>query len=180
MSLTEDFKRYLSERDVSFCTFSQEDSQGIENDPQVNSTSESLARQAILKIDGQYAVRVLEEFEKVDVNKMRHLLNVKSIQTVHENDCEKLFPGCDQCLLPLCRNMYNLRVYCSGKILRRDSICLKIRKAGEMIKLSVRDFLRLAKPTVGSFTLPAINSGNSSFEKAVPIPSDEYACAVTL
>src|SRR4030065_124941 len=109
MSVVADLKRYLSERNVRFWTFSEMDVKRSSNGRIISSAHESMVRPVILTINNQYVVMILEHSEEVDLEKMKYLLNVKSIQPVLDKDYERLFPGCEQSLLPLSRNFYNLR-----------------------------------------------------------------------
>ena len=111
-----------------------------------------IVKTALLNMDGNYAIMVLRHSEKIDIERMKDLLNAQSIKVVQEEECQKLFPNCDVTALPALGRLFNMPVYCSPTALAEESICFNVGTHEKVVEVRVDDYLELEHPHVGNFT----------------------------
>ena len=153
MSVSAKLENYLHERSVDYVTIPHSAlSDSHELVKRERLITSNIARAVIVNIDGQYAMVVCNNMEKIDFDRMKNLLGAKTIRFVTEKECEKLFPDCEKGAIPILGNLFDMQVYCSMIFLNQKKVFFKAGTQEETIRLSIDDFIRLAKPIVGSFT----------------------------
>lgn len=112
-----------------------------------------MAKVIILNGDNKYFMIVLPASYRIDIEKLKIILNVKNLRLSTEEELEKLFPDCEVGATPPFGNLYNIDVY-ADKVLSEDkTIVFLTGSHKESIKMTYKDFDKVVKPHVEEFGL---------------------------
>ena len=111
-----------------------------------------LAKTVIMKIEGKMAMAVLPANRKVVVQDLREITGAERVQFATEVEFKNLFPDCETGAMPPFGNLYGMDVYVAPSLAEDEEIVFNAGTHTELIKMSYRDFERLVKPKVLSFT----------------------------
>jgi Ala-tRNA(Pro) deacylase len=106
-----------------------------------------LAKTVIVKIDGKMAMAVLPASKKIDFNLLKSAAG-GTVELAAEQEFESIFPDCEVGAMPPFGNLYGMEVYVDEGLAQDEKIAFNACSHIELIKLSYKDFSRLAKPKV--------------------------------
>lgn len=106
-----------------------------------------LAKTVIVKIDGKMAMAVLPASKKIDFNLLKSAAG-GTVELAAEQEFEGIFPDCEVGAMPPFGNLYGMEVYVDEGLAQDEKIAFNACSHIELIKLSYKDFSRLAKPKV--------------------------------
>ena len=115
-------------------------------------TGRELAKTVIVQLDGEMAMAVLPANRKIVLQDLREVTGSDQVKFVAEDDFKKKFPDCETGAMPPFGNLYGMEVYASASLGENDQIAFNAGSHTEVIKLAYKDFERLVKPKVMSFT----------------------------
>lgn len=115
-------------------------------------TGRGFAKTVIVNIDGQMAMAVLPATRKLVVQDLRDVTGADRVRFASEEEFNKRFPECDTGAMPPFGNLYGMDVYVADSLTREDEIAFNAGSHTEVMKLAYKDFERLVKPKVLSFT----------------------------
>lgn len=111
-----------------------------------------LAKSVIVHVDGKPAMAVLPADKRIVLEDLRDAAGAQEIRFATEDEFKALFPDCEIGAMPPFGNLYGLDVYVAAPLADEDEIVFNAGTHTELIKLAYRDFERLVKPKVASFT----------------------------
>jgi Ala-tRNA(Pro) deacylase len=111
-----------------------------------------LAKTVIVQLDGQMAMAVLPANRKIILQDLREVTGSDQVKFVAEDDFKMKFPECEPGAMPPFGNLYGMEVYAAGALGDNEAIAFNAGSHTEVIKLAYKDFERLVKPKVVSFT----------------------------
>lgn len=111
-----------------------------------------LAKTVIVKVDGKMAMAVLPASSQVDFQRLREATGAEQVELAREEEFKDLFPGCEVGAMPPFGNLYNLDVYVTASLTEDEEIAFNAGSHTELIRMAYRDFERLVKPKVVSFS----------------------------
>jgi Ala-tRNA(Pro) deacylase len=114
-----------------------------------------LAKAVIVEIDGEIAMAVLPGSQKVDVELLREAVGADQVSLARESEFKDRFPECDLGAMPPFGNLYGLPVYVADSLTDDEEIAFNAGSHTELVKMSYRDFERLAQPRVMHFGVNA-------------------------
>jgi Ala-tRNA(Pro) deacylase len=112
----------------------------------------TLAKTVIIKIDDKMAMAVLPANRKVVVQDLREITGAERVQFATEVEFKNLFPDCETGAMPPFGNLYGMDVYVAPSLAEDEEIAFNAGTHTELMKMSYKDFERLVKPRVLSFT----------------------------
>ena len=115
-------------------------------------TGRELAKVVIVQLDGEMAMAVLPANRKIILQDLREVTRSDQVKFVAEDDFKKKFPDCETGAMPPFGNLYGMVVYAAAVLAQNEEIAFNAGSHTEVIKLAYKDFERLVKPTVVSFT----------------------------
>ena len=115
-------------------------------------TGKELAKTVIVQLDGEMAMAVLPANRKIVLQDLRDVTGADQVKFVPEEEFKKLFPDCDTGAMPPFGNLYGMEVYAAGSLSENEEIGFNAGSHTEVIKLAYKDFERLVRPHVVSFT----------------------------
>ena len=115
-------------------------------------TGKELAKVVIVKLDGDMAMAVLPANRKIVLQDLREVTGSDQVKFASEEEFKAKFPECETGAMPPFGNLYGMEVYAAASLSENEEIAFNAGSHTEVIKLAYRDFERLAKPKVLSFT----------------------------
>ncbi len=110
-----------------------------------------LAKTVILKLDGKMAMAVLPASYQVNFDLIKELSGASQVHLATENEFKNAFPDCDSGAMPPFGNLYGMAVFLDESLTRDQEIAFNAGSHRELIKLSYREYERLANPRIGKF-----------------------------
>jgi Ala-tRNA(Pro) deacylase len=110
-----------------------------------------LAKTVMVRIDGKMAMAVLPASYRINLDHLKQLAGARTVELAGEQEFKDLFPGCEIGAMPPFGNLYGMDVIVSDSLAEDDEIAFNAGTHTELIRLSYRDFDKLAKPKVMGF-----------------------------
>lgn len=111
-----------------------------------------LAKTVMVKIEGRMAMLVLPSNRKVVLQEVRDLLGIEHARFASEEEFQEMFPECEIGAMPPFGNLYGMDVYVAPSLAENEEIAFNAGSHTELMKLSYKDFVRLVRPQILSFT----------------------------
>src|SRR5438045_5483080 len=115
-------------------------------------TGKELAKTIIVELDGKMAMAVLPANRKIVLQDLREVTGCDEVKFASEEEFKRKFPDCETGAMPPFGNLYGMEVYAAAGLAENDEIAFNAGSHTEVIKMSYKDFERLVKPKVMSFT----------------------------
>ena len=115
-------------------------------------TGKELAKTVIVQLDGEMAMAVLPANRKIILQDLREVTGADQVKFVPEDEFKKQFPDCETGAMPPFGNLYGMEVYAAASLAENEEIAFNAGSHTEVIKLAYKDFERLVRPKVVSFT----------------------------
>ena len=111
-----------------------------------------VAKTVMVKIDDKMAMAVLPASYRVDFDLLKDGTGAKSVELASEEEFKYLFPDCEIGAMPPFGNLYDMDVYVAASLTEDEEIAFNAGSHRELIKLSYKDFAKLVKPKVLTFS----------------------------
>lgn len=108
----------------------------------------TVVKSVIVKVRDGFVMIVLAASEKVDLKRLKAVVQTSQLRLATEEECQGLFPDCDLGSLPPFGNLYGLQVYADQAITENEEIIFPAGTCREAIKMRYDDFERLVDPMV--------------------------------
>ena len=115
-------------------------------------TGKELAKTIIVELDGQMAMAVLPANRKIVLQDLRDVTGSDKVKFASEDDFKQKFPDCETGAMPPFGNLYGMEVYAAESLSGNEEIAFNAGSHTEIIRLAYKDFERLVRPKVLSFT----------------------------
>jgi len=115
-------------------------------------TGKEFAKTVIVELDRQMAMAVLPANRKIVLQDLREVTGSDQVKFASEDEFKKQFADCETGAMPPFGNLYGMEVYLAESLLENEEIAFNAGSHTEIIKMPFRDFERLVKPKVVSFT----------------------------
>jgi Ala-tRNA(Pro) deacylase len=111
-----------------------------------------LAKTVIIKIKKKMAMVVLPSSHRIDFDLLKKNLKTTAIELTNEEEFGEHFADCETGAMPPFGNLYDMDVYVEKNLTEDDEIAFNACSHRELIKLAYKDFERLVKPEVFTFS----------------------------
>jgi Ala-tRNA(Pro) deacylase len=115
-------------------------------------TGRELAKTIIVELDGKMAMAVLPANRKIVVQDLREVTGSDQVKFASEEEFAKKFPDCETGAMPPFGNLYGMEVFVAETLTENDEIAFNAGSHTEIFKLAYKDFERLVRPKIMSFT----------------------------
>ena len=115
-------------------------------------TGKEFAKVVIVELDEDMAMVVLPATRKVVLQDLRELTGSDEVKFASEEEFRGRFPDCETGAMPPFGNLYGMDVYAAESLAENEEIAFNAGSHIEIIRMSFRDFDRLVRPRVMSFT----------------------------
>ena len=111
-----------------------------------------LAKSVVVKADDRFVLAVLPAPRKVDLDRLKQILNAAEVRIAREPEFRSLFPGCEAGAMPPLGNLYSMEVYVDESLSRDEDIVFNACTHVDAIRMKYKDFEHLASATVAAFS----------------------------
>lgn len=111
-------------------------------------SGDMMAKPVMVRADDGYAMCVLPASYKLDTQKVRSVLKVKSVRLADEQELAKLFPEAEVGAESPFGNLHKMRVILDQHLARKEQICFQADSHRKAIRMSVKDYIRLVRPEI--------------------------------
>ncbi len=112
-----------------------------------------MAKVVMVKADEKMIMLVLPASYRVDMKKLKGLLNCKRVGMTKEEKFEELFPDCEVGAMPPFGNLYNLEVWVNQILTQDDFIVFRAGSHVETLRIKYNDYAGLVNSKVGDFSV---------------------------
>jgi Ala-tRNA(Pro) deacylase len=110
-----------------------------------------VAKTVMVYVDGKMCMAVLPSSYMVDFELLQKGLRATDIELAAESDFRELFADCEIGAMPPFGNLFGIDVFVERSLIGDHDIIFNAGSHHELIRMSARDFERLARPNVFSF-----------------------------
>jgi Ala-tRNA(Pro) deacylase len=115
-------------------------------------TGKELAKTVIVELDNRMAMAVLPANRKIVLQDLREVTGCEEVRFASEEEFQKRFPDCETGAMPPFGNLYGMEVYLAASLTENEEIAFNAGSHTEAMRMPFKDFERLVKPKVLSFT----------------------------
>ncbi|MDT8324720.1 MAG: YbaK/EbsC family protein [Bacteroidota bacterium] len=115
----------------------------------------NIAKTVVVKIDGKMALAVVPASYSVDFDMLQGAIGADKVELARENEFKGQFPDCELGAMPPFGNLYDMEVFVARSLAEDDDIAFNACSHHELIKLPYKEFERLVKPHVITFSVHA-------------------------
>ncbi|MGB9628151.1 MAG: aminoacyl-tRNA deacylase [Thermodesulfobacteriota bacterium] len=112
-----------------------------------------MAKVVMVRADEKVVMLVLPASYRVDIKKLKGVLNCKKVEILKEEEFQDLFPDCEIGAMPPFGNLYHLDVWVDRVLEENDSIVFQAGTHVETLRIKYRDYVKLVNPKVGDFSV---------------------------
>ena len=110
-----------------------------------------VAKVVMVKADKYFVMAVLPSTWRVDLKRLRDVLDVRDVRLATEAEIANLFPDCQVGTMPPFGNLYGMEVYVDQLLTEDESIVFEAGTYVGAMKLRYKDFSALVRPKVAAF-----------------------------
>lgn len=110
------------------------------------------AKAMVLRSKGKFLMCVLAGINKIDLNKMRLIIESKSLSFATPEEVKKIM-HCSPGEVPPFGNLFNIPMYIDKNLLKNEYIAFNAGKQTISIKMKTEDYLKATKPKIEDFIL---------------------------
>ncbi len=111
-----------------------------------------LAKNIIVKIDGNLYMALLPASEKIDLHALRDETKSHHLNLVSEAELMNVFPECDLGAVPAFGNLYEYKVIISDHLLKSEKIYFNAGTYTDAIMCRTDEFIKLVHPVIANFS----------------------------
>lgn len=104
------------------------------------------AKTVIVWVDGQMTMVVTHADERINLEKLRRVLNVEEVELCSERDFKARFPDCELGAMPPFGDLFRMPVLISESVPEKDYLALNAGTHTDIIKIPYEAFERLVHP----------------------------------
>lgn len=152
MAIAAKLKKYLDENKIKYkalkhaVAYTAQEIAAAQRVP-----GKQVVKSVLVKANGKYALAVLPAIHLIDTDKLKKILDCKTLKIATEDEIAKTVPDYEVGAMPPFGNLYGLEVY-ADELLKEDvEIVFNGGTHTDTVKIKYADFERLAKPKVAAF-----------------------------
>ena len=115
-------------------------------------SGKEMAKTIVVHLDDKMAMAVLPADQKIALAELREATGGARARFATEDEFKDLFPDCELGAMPPFGNLYGMDVFLAAALEQDEQIAFNAGSHTELIRMPLRDFERLVKPTVANFS----------------------------
>ncbi|MCM8778607.1 MAG: YbaK/EbsC family protein [Candidatus Omnitrophica bacterium] len=115
-------------------------------------SGDRVAKTVLIKTDRNFIFAVLPATYLIDFSKLKKIARLKKAVLAKEDEMLKLFPDIEPGAIPPLSPLFNLPIYVDKKLSENTEIVFNAGTHTEMLKMRYKDFEKINKPFIGSFS----------------------------
>lgn len=154
MSIPRHIKEYLDSTHVSYRHAIHSPAFTAQEIAHVQHVSgKQLAKTVMVLADKKLVMAVLPASHRLDLHAFKKGLGARKLRLAHEEEFEKVFPGCELGAMPPLGNLYDVSVWVDETMKANPSLVFNAGSHIDTIEMSYSDFERLVQPHRGHFAV---------------------------
>ncbi len=154
MTILKNLKDYFEKNQVSYeVRFHQEVFTAQEIAAAQHVPGREMAKVVMVKADGKMVMLVLPASYRVELKKLKDVLDCKKVGMAKEKEFQDLFPDCEIGAMPPFGNLYNIEVWVDKVLTEDASIVFQAGNHIETVRIKYSDYVRLVNPKVADFSI---------------------------
>jgi Ala-tRNA(Pro) deacylase len=137
------------------------------------------AKAVVCFADDRPFLAVLAAPYVVDLERLKHLLNARTLRLANETEFRSLYTDCEVGAMPPFGPLYRQAVYVD-RSLTGPEIAFNAGSHHDAIRMSYREFQRLVQPTVGEFGVERIGRSAGVKRRGVPAMVTDVVCGTDI
>jgi Ala-tRNA(Pro) deacylase len=151
MAIPARLKSHLEQAHVGYTPVSHVPTMGSQYAAMVlHVPGKEVAKTVALRAGKENILAVLPASYRINLEKLSAIIG-KPVALLEENKCDKLFPDCEPGAVPPFGELYGMPVYLDEALAEDPEIIFSAGTRTDGVRMGSADFMRLAKPRVGSF-----------------------------
>lgn len=152
MGISQTIKNYLEKEKVSYQSLEHDLAYtALETAEAQHVPGRQVVKSVIVSADGKNVMCVLPSIYKIDMEKLKSALKAKEVHLANEKQVATLFPGYELGAEPPFGSQAGLKVFLENVLKENDSIVFNAGTHTDMIRIKMKDYIRLANPTFADF-----------------------------
>ena len=127
-----------------------------------------VAKPVVICADARFYLCVLPADRRIDLYALQKHLKAKNVRLANEPEMQRLFADTELGAEPPLGNLYNLPTLMDKKLAKDKEIVFQAGTHKQAVWMSMKQYKKLANPTIGSFSYPA------SFDEIESMPFDPF------
>ncbi len=127
-----------------------------------------VAKPVVIRADGKFYVCVLPADRKIDLYALQKHLDAHNVRLASETEMSHLFMDSELGAEPPFGNLYDLPTLMDKKLAKDKEIVFQAGSHERSVWISMKQYKKLAEPTICSFSYPA------SFDEIESMPFDPF------
>lgn len=111
-----------------------------------------MAKTVVVHLDDKMVMAVLPANQKIALAELREATGGGRARFASEDEFKDLFPDCEVGAMPPFGNLYGMDVFMATPLEEDEQIAFNAGSHTELIRMPLRDFERLVRPTVADFS----------------------------
>jgi Ala-tRNA(Pro) deacylase len=151
----ERMKRFLDERGIPYTTVQHRRAlTAADTAVAAGVLPRGMAKAVVVMIDHRLAMAVVPTDTAVNLERLAKAAGAAWACLAREAEFMLCFPDCQAGAMPALGNLWGMDVYADEALAGNERIAFNAGTHDELLEMSWEDFLRLARPRVGSFAEP--------------------------
>lgn len=115
-------------------------------------SGKEMAKTIVVHLGGKMAMAVLPADQKIALAELREASGGARARFATEDEFKDLFPDCEVGAMPPFGNLYGMDVFLATALEQDEEIAFNAGSHTELIRMPLRDYERLVRPTVANFS----------------------------
>ena len=147
-----EIKQILDSKKIKYQLFDHEPTPTSKDSARVRGTSEKQgAKSIILRSEGDFILCVLPGNERIDLKKLRLIINKKSLSLAAREEVFKV-TSCVPGEVPPFGNIFKIKTFVDKSLLKNKEIAFNAGLMTKSIIMKTEDFLEIVNPIIEEFT----------------------------
>jgi Ala-tRNA(Pro) deacylase len=117
-----------------------------------------VAKVVVLRSGDQFLLAVLPAARRLDLERLRALAGDPQLRMAREGEFAGVFAACELGAIPPIRELWGLPVWVDDALGREAETVFSAGNHREAVHVAYQDFVRLAQPTFGEFSMRTARS----------------------
>ena len=113
-----------------------------------------VVKPVLVQADGAFVLCALPASYSIDMERLSRELNAQSARLAGEEEMMRVFRDCELGAEPPMGWMFGIPTVMDDSLCRQQEVLFQAGSHEEAVRMSMEDFVRVARPTVGHFAMP--------------------------
>lgn len=138
---------YLKEHNINFSTINHTPAYTASQIAQTaHVPGRKMAKCVMVKLDGKLTIVLIPAHQRIDLENIKKQARAQLVELAHEYEFSDKFPNCELGAMPPFGELFNMNVFIADSLSHQDWLAFNAGSHSELIKMDMKDFLKLVHP----------------------------------